>query len=113
MWCYAFLPCRLLASTYLAEDYFDLVDVDSFGSDSSHLAAALQAVKYGGMIYLTSTDGFCSGGAARLQQAQVVLEVLCLPVLLQLALLLCRPMSLSLAPQTGEVTAVIASAGTM
>jgi hypothetical protein len=54
--------CRLLASTYLAEDYFDFVDVDSFGSDSSHLAAALQAVKYSGMIYLTSTDGFCSGG---------------------------------------------------
>lgn len=56
------MPHRLLASTYLAEDYFDLVDVDSFGSDSSHLAAALQAVKYGGLIYLTSTDGFCSGG---------------------------------------------------
>lgn len=53
---------RLLCSTYLAEDYFDLVDVDSFGSDTSHLPAALDAVKYGGMIYLTSTDGFCSGG---------------------------------------------------
>ncbi|KAF6262612.1 S-adenosyl-L-methionine-dependent methyltransferase [Scenedesmus sp. NREL 46B-D3] len=53
---------RLLASTYLAEGYFDLVDVDSFGSDCSHLAAALQAVKFGGLLYLTSTDGFCSGG---------------------------------------------------
>jgi len=61
--------CRLLASCYLQEDYYDLVDVDSFGSDTSFLPAAIDAVKYGGMLYLTSTDGFCSAGAAR----QVVL----------------------------------------
>jgi tRNA (guanine26-N2/guanine27-N2)-dimethyltransferase len=53
---------RLLAATYLAEDYYDFVDVDSFGSDTAHLPAAIDAVKYGGMLYLTSTDGFCSGG---------------------------------------------------
>eukprot|EP00879_Flechtneria_rotunda_P018630 GHRR01019551.1.p1 GENE.GHRR01019551.1~~GHRR01019551.1.p1 ORF type:complete len:434 (+),score=148.18 GHRR01019551.1:652-1953(+) len=53
---------RLLASVYLQEDYWDLVDVDSFGSDASCLPAALHAVKYGGLLYLTSTDGFCSAG---------------------------------------------------
>jgi hypothetical protein len=67
------LPCcavlcscvaRLLASVYLQEDYFDLVDVDSFGSDSSHLPAAINALKFGGLLYLTSTDGMSAGGRA-------------------------------------------------
>lgn len=55
---------RLLASVYLQEDYFDLVDVDSFGSDTSYLAAAIDALKYGGLLYLTSTDGMSAGGEA-------------------------------------------------
>jgi hypothetical protein len=98
----------------MAEDYFDLVDLDVFGSDSSFTAAAMSApplpatrlpappacrhaaqrcllphamqparalgrllscrrgsrapaarrsaVRHGGLLYLTSTDGFCSGG---------------------------------------------------
>lgn len=53
---------RLLASVYLQEDYFNLVDVDSFGSDTSYLAGAIDALKYGGMLYLTSTDGMSAGG---------------------------------------------------
>ncbi|KAI8462443.1 MAG: S-adenosyl-L-methionine-dependent methyltransferase [Monoraphidium minutum] len=53
---------RLLASRYLAEDFYDLVDVDSFGSETSHLPSAIDAVKYGGMLFLTSTDGISSGG---------------------------------------------------
>lgn len=52
----------LLASCYLAEDFYDLIDLDSFGSDTVHLATAIDAVKYGGLLYLTSTDGFSSGG---------------------------------------------------
>ncbi|KAG1672108.1 hypothetical protein FOA52_001695 [Chlamydomonas sp. UWO 241] len=53
---------RLLAGVALAEDYFDLVDVDSFGSDTSFLGSAIESVKFGGLLYLTSTDGFCSAG---------------------------------------------------
>jgi hypothetical protein len=62
----AFPPCpscsRLLCATYLNEDYFDLVDVDSFGCETMHLPAAIDSVKYGGMLYLTSTDGFSGAG---------------------------------------------------
>jgi tRNA (guanine26-N2/guanine27-N2)-dimethyltransferase len=36
---------RLLASCALNEDYYDLVDVDSFGSDTSFLGSAIEAVK--------------------------------------------------------------------
>lgn len=41
-------PCRLLASRYLAEDFFDLVDLDCFGSDAAALLpAALDALRWG------------------------------------------------------------------
>ncbi|CAA0834478.1 N2-N2-dimethylguanosine tRNA methyltransferase [Striga hermonthica] len=53
---------RLLTECYLERDYFDLIDVDSFGSESSHLRSALCAVKLDGLLYLTSTDGYSSGG---------------------------------------------------
>lgn len=36
---------RLLSCCALNEDYYDLVDVDSFGSDSSFLGAAIESVK--------------------------------------------------------------------
>lgn len=39
------------------QDYYDLVDIDAFGSPSAYVAAGLQATKWGGLIYLTSTDG--------------------------------------------------------
>jgi hypothetical protein len=40
---YVDMLCRLLASVYLQEDNFDLVNVDSFGSDTSsqHLMPSL------------------------------------------------------------------------
>lgn len=57
----------MLASRYLAEDYYDLVDVDSFGSETSHLPAAIDSVRYGGMLFLTSTDGMASGGGLPVQ----------------------------------------------
>ncbi|OIS95868.1 PREDICTED: tRNA (guanine(26)-N(2))-dimethyltransferase [Nicotiana attenuata] len=53
---------RLLAECYVRKDYFDLIDVDSFGSGSSYLRVALDAVKLGGLLYITSTDGLSSGG---------------------------------------------------
>ncbi|KAJ9508670.1 hypothetical protein QJQ45_027967, partial [Haematococcus lacustris] len=53
---------RLLAACYLAEDFYDLIDIDSFGSDTSFLGSALDALKHGGLLFLTSTDGFSSAG---------------------------------------------------
>ncbi|GIL72542.1 hypothetical protein Vretifemale_2895 [Volvox reticuliferus] len=53
---------RLLTNCYMRESYYDLVDVDSFGSETMHFPAAIDAVRYGGLIYLTSTDGFTTSG---------------------------------------------------
>lgn len=53
---------RLLTECYLERDYFDLIDVDSFGSESSYLRTAINAVKLDGILYVTSTDGYSSGG---------------------------------------------------
>nr|GMC61818.1 tRNA (guanine(26)-N(2))-dimethyltransferase [Ipomoea batatas] len=53
---------RVLTERYLERDYFDLIDVDSFGSDSGFLRAAIAAVKLGGLLYVTNTDGYSSGG---------------------------------------------------
>lgn len=47
---------------YLNDDFYDLVDADSFGSDAMHLAAALDAVAFGGLLYLTCTDGYSASG---------------------------------------------------
>ncbi|MBD2101311.1 tRNA (guanine-N1)-methyltransferase [Leptolyngbya sp. FACHB-261] len=48
---------RLFFECHVAEDYYDLVDVDGFGNPASYLGASLWAVKPGGLLYLTSTDG--------------------------------------------------------
>ncbi|CAL5322796.1 unnamed protein product [Camellia sinensis] len=53
---------RVMTECYLQKDYFDLIDIDSFGSDSSFLRSALCALKLDGLVYVTSTDGFSSGG---------------------------------------------------
>ncbi|XP_024988711.1 tRNA (guanine(26)-N(2))-dimethyltransferase [Cynara cardunculus var. scolymus] len=53
---------RVLAERYVERDYFDFIDVDSFGSDSSFFRSAFDTVKLGGLLYVTSTDGFSSGG---------------------------------------------------
>lgn len=53
---------RVMTECYLQKDYFDLIDIDSFGSDSSFLRSALNALKLDGLVYVTSTDGFSSGG---------------------------------------------------
>lgn len=53
---------RVMSECYLQKDFFDLIDVDSFGSDSSFLRSAFNAVKMDGLVYVTSTDGFSAGG---------------------------------------------------
>ncbi|XP_078436266.1 N2,N2-dimethylguanosine tRNA methyltransferase isoform X2 [Wolffia australiana] len=53
---------RVLAESYLHRRFFDLIDIDSFGSNSGFMRAAVAAVKVGGLLYLTSTDGYTSGG---------------------------------------------------
>ena len=42
---------------YQQRDYYDLVDVDCFGSGVPYLNTMLWATKIGGLMYLTSTDG--------------------------------------------------------
>ncbi|KAA0067531.1 tRNA (guanine(26)-N(2)/guanine(27)-N(2))-dimethyltransferase isoform X2 [Cucumis melo var. makuwa] len=53
---------RVMTEFYLKKDFFDFIDVDSFGSDSSFLRPAINALKLDGLLYVTSTDGFSSGG---------------------------------------------------
>ncbi|KAG9445478.1 hypothetical protein H6P81_016818 [Aristolochia fimbriata] len=53
---------RVLVESYLHREFFDFIDVDSFGSDSSFLRPAFEAVTLGGLVYVTSTDGYSSGG---------------------------------------------------
>ncbi len=48
---------RLFFQCFQNKDYYDLVDVDCFGSASPYLSTMLWATKIGGLMYLTSTDG--------------------------------------------------------
>ena len=52
---------RLLAKCYLDEARFDIVDVDSFGSENL-VSATMRCVKLGGYAYLTSTDALALCG---------------------------------------------------
>ena len=49
---------------YQRRDFYDLIDIDGFGSPMPTLATALWAVKLGGLLYLTSTDGRATSGHA-------------------------------------------------
>lgn len=53
---------RIMTDCYLQRDFFDFIDVDSFGSDSSFLRSAFNALKLDGLVYVTSTDGYSAGG---------------------------------------------------
>ena len=48
---------RVFFKCYEDRDYYDLVDVDCFGSAVPYLSTMLWATKIGGLMYLTSTDG--------------------------------------------------------
>ncbi|CAJ1974561.1 unnamed protein product [Sphenostylis stenocarpa] len=53
---------RVMMDYYLQKSLFDFIDIDSFGSDSSFLRSAISTLKFGGLLYVTSTDGYSSGG---------------------------------------------------
>ena len=53
-----------LARCCANEDFYDLVDVDAFGSVGPFLAAAVGATAMGGLIYLTATDSRTLAGRA-------------------------------------------------
>ena len=44
---------RLFTECYLQKEFFDLVDIDSFGGDTSFLRSALCVVKIGGFQFFT------------------------------------------------------------
>ena len=48
---------KLLADCLVREERFDLVDLDAFGCPTALLPLALEAVSFGGVLYLASTDG--------------------------------------------------------
>ncbi|MEL6930723.1 MAG: tRNA (guanine-N1)-methyltransferase [Cyanobacteria bacterium J06600_6] len=48
---------RVFFQCYGDRDYYDLVDVDCFGSAVPYLNTMLWATKIGGLMYLTCTDG--------------------------------------------------------
>ena len=55
--CSALTIEKLLAACLLQERRFDLVDLDAFGAPTAFLPLALEAVRFGGILYLASTDG--------------------------------------------------------
>lgn len=52
-----FPACSLLARCRLEGRFFDLIDSDSFGAATQFVGAALDAVRWGGLVCLTSTSG--------------------------------------------------------
>lgn len=48
---------RVFFDCYQRGTFYDLVDVDAFGSPAPYLGSSLWAVAIGGLLYLTSTDG--------------------------------------------------------
>ena len=48
---------RVFFDCFNRRDYYDLVDVDCFGTSAPYLNTMLWATKLGGLMYLTSTDG--------------------------------------------------------
>jgi tRNA (guanine26-N2/guanine27-N2)-dimethyltransferase len=55
--CTALTAQQLLAGCLLERRRFELVDLDGFGCPSALLPLALEAVAFGGCLYLASTDG--------------------------------------------------------
>ncbi|XP_010504538.1 PREDICTED: LOW QUALITY PROTEIN: tRNA (guanine(26)-N(2))-dimethyltransferase-like [Camelina sativa] len=56
------LANKAMIERYMVADFFDMIDIDSFGNDSSFLRDAFNTLRLGGLLYLTSTDGYSSGG---------------------------------------------------
>ncbi len=60
----------LLNQAAAEQQYFDLIDLDAFGNPSIFLAASLQALRFGGLLYITSTDGRSLSGQLPHQSMQ-------------------------------------------
>jgi tRNA (guanine26-N2/guanine27-N2)-dimethyltransferase len=53
---------RVFIDCYQRQDQYDLVDIDNFGGPAPYVGNGLGAVRQGGLLYLTSTDGRTTGG---------------------------------------------------
>lgn len=53
---------QVFFTCYQQRDFYDLVDIDSFGSGAPYLSTGLWATCPGGLLYLTSTDTRTTGG---------------------------------------------------
>ncbi|ASC69282.1 tRNA (guanine(26)-N(2)/guanine(27)-N(2))-dimethyltransferase [Halomicronema hongdechloris C2206] len=53
---------RVFCRCYQEQDFYDLVDIDCFGSPTPYLSTGLWATRIGGLLYLTSTDGRTTSG---------------------------------------------------
>lgn len=53
---------RVFFDCYDRRNYYDLVDVDCFGSAVPYLSTSLWATKINGLLYITSTDGRTATG---------------------------------------------------
>ena len=62
---------QVFFTCYQQRDFYDLVDIDCFGSGAPYLSTALWATRIGGLLYLTSTDTRTTGGHNPDQSVQV------------------------------------------
>jgi tRNA (guanine26-N2/guanine27-N2)-dimethyltransferase len=53
---------QLFFACYQQRDFYDLVDIDNFGGPAPFTSTGMWAVRLGGMLYLTNTDGRSSSG---------------------------------------------------
>ena len=53
---------QLFFTCYQQRDFYDLVDIDSFGGGAPYISTGLWAARIGGLLYLTSTDTRTTGG---------------------------------------------------
>lgn len=60
----------VLNQAAVGQQYFDLIDLDAFGNPSMFLAPSLQALRFGGLLYITSTDGRSLSGQLPHQSMQ-------------------------------------------
>lgn len=60
----------VLSQAAAEQQYFDLIDLDAFGNPSGFLAASLQALRFGGLLYIASTDGRSLSGQLPHQSMQ-------------------------------------------
>ena len=58
---------RLIMECCLSRDYFDFIDIHSCGCDSRFLRSAFETLRFGGLVYVTSSDEYISGGYCSLR----------------------------------------------